>query len=198
MDRLPESIVSRFAVAARDVLWFKDKVFRVFGRAGVPPALMADLRQHMDQPTVKLAQEVVGLLEQMDERGNATLQKLIAEVADWNDLSHLKPEKRAQALNSQGRLRTAIREYADRQRFLKTRERELQREREARLQVSALDHKKLQEFRDAFDRTYTLADAQARGNALEALGRGIRLLLSEEPRTLSTLGRASGWQFLLR
>jgi hypothetical protein len=169
VDKLPESLVSRFAIAARDVLWFKDRVLRVFERAGVPRPVMADLKRRRNEPTIKLAQQVVDLLEQMDEPGRATLQKLIAEVADWTDLSHLKPDQRAQARTSQAELKKAIREYADQQKFLKRRERDHQREREARVEVSQLDHVKLQGFRDEFDRAFTLTDPQKRGNALEKL-----------------------------
>ncbi len=169
MDRLPESLVSRFAVAARDVLWFKDKVLRVFERTGVPSSILKDLQQRRDEPTIKLAQSLVDLLEQMGPDGQQILQRLFAQVADWDDLSHLRPEKRTPAKRSQAELKKAIRAYADQQRFLRDRESEQQREREARAEVSALDHTKLQRFRDEFDRVFVMEDTQARGNALEPL-----------------------------
>jgi hypothetical protein len=169
MDRLPETLVSRFAVAARDVLWFKDKVLRVFERAGVPRPIMADLSKRKSEPTIKLAQHVVDLLEQIDDVGVATVQRLFTEIAEWNDLGHLKPEQRLQARTSQAELKKAIREYADQQKFLKRQEKAQQRERQHRSDVSPLDHDKLQRFRENFDAAFVLADVQARGNALETL-----------------------------
>lgn len=169
MDRLPETLVSQFAVATRDVLWFKDKVLRTFERAGVGGPIMTELRKRKDEPTIKLAQRTIDLLEQMGPEGQAILQRLIAEVAERTDMSHLKPDQQVRAKMSQATLKKTIREYADQTKFLRHQEKEQQREREARVEVSAIDHKKLQRFREEFDRTFVMTDAQARGNALEIL-----------------------------
>lgn len=48
-DRMPEALVSRFAVAVRDVLWFRDRVERFLERAGVPRAIMADVRRSREE-----------------------------------------------------------------------------------------------------------------------------------------------------
>jgi hypothetical protein len=122
------------------VLWFKPKVLDVFDRAGVPPAIMTELRQNKSEPTIKLSHRTVELLEQMGEPGLKDLQTLIREVAEWNDLSHLAPDKRATAKASQAALKSAVKDYANRRRYLREREKENQREREAKGQISQLDH----------------------------------------------------------
>src|SRR6266550_2252113 len=169
MEMLPEILVSRFAVAARDVLWFKPKVLSVFERAGVPRSVMNEIRHRKAEPTITLSHRTVELLEQMGGPGYEVLQTLIREVAEWSDLSHLDPAKQATAKSSQSALKAAVKDYANRRRYLRERERENQREREANSQVSKLDHARLQSFRDRFDAAFITNDRQERGNKLEAL-----------------------------
>ena len=169
MEMLPEILVNRFAVAARDVLWFKPKVFSVFERAGVPRSIMSEIRQRKAEPTITLSHRTVELLEQMGEPGLKVLQTLIREVAEWGDLSHLEPAKRTAATSSQAALKSAVKDYANRRRYLRERERDNQREREVSNQISKLDHARLQSFRDRFDAAFVTKDRQDRGNKLEAL-----------------------------
>lgn len=169
MDRLPEALVSRFAVATRDVLWFKNKVLEFFERAGVPSPIMRDLRAEKDSPTIKLCHRLVDLLEQMGADGQKVLQTLFTQVSERADLSHLKPEKRATAREAQEALKAEIRAYADQKKFFQRQEREQQQEREARQQIRAIDHKKLESFRERFDRIFALSDEQKRGNEFEQL-----------------------------
>lgn len=170
VDKLPELLVSRFAVAARDVLWFKPKVMAVFERAGVPRAIMIELRSRMPEPTVVLSRRGLELLEQMGEPGLRVIQRLIQEVADWDDYSHLKDGRGVGvAKTSQAELKKEIQNYANRRKYQRDKEKAGQREREARAAVSRLDHNTLQGFRDRFDRAHGLTDKQARGIELEAL-----------------------------
>lgn len=173
MEKLPEILVSRFAVAARDVLWFKPKVLGVFERAGVPSPIIGELRQNKNEPTIKLSHRTVDLLEQMGEPGLKILQTLIREVAEWDDFSHLEPTKQQAARASQSALKSAVKDYAQRRRYLREREKENQREREARGKISQLDHARLQSFRDRFDTAFVMKDPQERGNAFESLLNGI-------------------------
>jgi hypothetical protein len=168
-DRMPEALVSRFAVAVRDVLWFRDRVERFLERAGVPRAIMADVRRSREEATVKKCQRVIDLLEQSGPAGHQTIQNLFAQISEWSDLTHLKPEKRQVAQQSQRDLKDEIRAYADRRSYQQSREADQQRERAARSSVRPVDHVKLQGFRDRFDATFALTDQQARGNALESL-----------------------------
>lgn len=168
-DRLPEALVSRFAVAMRDVLWFHEKVARFLERAGVPHPIMADVRANRSDPTIKKAQRVIDLLEQSGPSGAAVIQSLFAQLAEWKDLSHLDTEKRRVALGSQRALKDEIRAYADRKRYLEQRERDQHQEREARGRPRPLDLARLQGFRDRFDTSFAMTDPQSRGNAFESL-----------------------------
>lgn len=168
-DRLPEALVSRFAVVLRDVLWYRQRVDRFLERAGVPPSIMAEIRAGRSEPTIKKAQRVIDLLEQSGASGAAVIQGLFAQIADWKDLSHLDMEKRRTALSSQRSLKEEIRAYSDRKRYIEQKEREQHQERESRGRPRPLDLARLQEFRDRFDAAFVMKDHQARGSALERL-----------------------------
>lgn len=168
-DRLPEALVSRFAVAVRDVLWFRNQVERFLERAGVPPAIMSEIKRAPKDPTIKKCQYVVDLLEQSGPTGTKVIQRLMIEVSEWKDLSHLAPEKQPIARASQKALKEEIRAYADRRKYIEQQERVQHQEREAHNRPRALDHSKLEEFRDRFDKIFSLSDKQARGNDFETL-----------------------------
>ncbi len=168
-DRLPEALVSRFAIAVRDVLWFKKSVSRFLERAGVPPAIMTELRQSADEPTVPKCLRVIDLLEQSGPDGAKVIQRLMREISEWSDLGHLDADKRLKAKASQLQLKNEIRAYADRTRYVQEQERKQHREREGHGRPHSLDHQRLQAFRENFDATFAIANRKARGNALEAL-----------------------------
>src|SRR5687768_9993795 len=94
-DRLPEALVSRFAVAVRDVLWFRNRVERFLERAGVPSSIMAEVKASASLPTVKKCLRVVDLLEQSENQGMKIIERMIHEISEWADLSHLEPAKRS-------------------------------------------------------------------------------------------------------
>jgi hypothetical protein len=168
-NRLPEDLVSLFAVAARDVLWFKDKLMRVFRRAGVPEALVLQLERQKKEPTIKLCQQLLDDLERRGDEGERVIQTLFTTVADWQDLTHLEPDKQRVARRRQADLKNANRSWADREQYRQQKEKEAQREREARVKVSAVDHGRLASFRDRFDAIFALTDRKARGDAFEVL-----------------------------
>jgi hypothetical protein len=169
-ERLPESLVSRFVVAVRDILWFREKVERFLERGGVPPAIMAEVRRAKADPTIKKCQRVVDLLEQSGESGAKVLQTLFAQISEWTDLTHLKTaEERGKAQRSQDALKVEIKAYANRRKYQERKEREQQDERAAKRNLRPLDHVKLQDFRDRFDAAAVDTQAQRRGNELEQL-----------------------------
>jgi hypothetical protein len=168
-DRLPEVLVGRFAVAVRDVLWYRDRVTRFFERAGVPAAIMSEVKGMQSEPTIKKALKVIDLLEQSGTEGAQVIQQLMTQVSDWSDFSHLNPDKKAVAQASQTALKAEIRAYADRAKYQAEQEQAQHRERESHGRPRSLDHKKLQEFRDRFDKTWCLRDRQTRGNSFESL-----------------------------
>lgn len=166
---LPEDLVSLFAVVVRDVIWYKRNVLRFFRKEGVPEAILVEIERRKEEPTIKLCQYVIDVLEGRGAEGIAIIQRLMAAVADWKDLSHLEPEKRSIASRRQADFKKAIRDYADQQRYRIEKEKEAQQQRVERVQISKLDHAKLQQFRERFDTIFVMADPQARGDAFEAL-----------------------------
>lgn len=168
-DRLPEALVNRFAVAVRDVLWYRTQVERFLERAGVPSAIMLEIKRAPKEPTIKKCHSVVDLLEQSGSTGTKVIQRLMSEVSEWTDLSHLAPEKQPVARASQKALKAEIRAYADRRKYLEQQERVQHQEREAHNRPRALDHAKLEQFRVRFDKVFSLTDKQARGNEFEIL-----------------------------
>ena len=169
MLSMPEDLVSLFAVATRDVLWFKPKVLRFFEKAGVPESILLDIRRRQEEPTIKLCYAVIDALEHKGEEGKAIIQRLVSTVAEWHDLSHLKADKQRTARERQTTLKSAIRDYANKARYQEEQERRAQNERESRTAVSKIDHARLQGFRERFDVIYVMQDRRARGDALEAL-----------------------------
>lgn len=168
--QLSEDIVSLFAVTTRDVIWYKQKVIRFFRKGGVPEAVMIEVERRKAEPTIKLCQLVVDALEGKGDEGAQVLQRLIADVAERKDLSHLKTveEKRA-ALKRQSDLKSAIKEYAEKERYRKQKELEAQAERESRAKVSPIDHGKLATFRTRFDQIFVMPKRKERGDAFEIL-----------------------------
>jgi hypothetical protein len=168
-DRLPEALVGRFAVAIRDVLWYRDRVYRFFDRAGVPASIMAAVREMKDEPTIKKCLHVIDLLEQSGPEGIKIIQTLFSQISDWNDLSHLSADKQTTARQSQDALKAEIRSYANRVEYQQQLEQAQHKEREEHGRPRQLDHARLQAFRNRFDTTWMVNDPQRRGNELEAL-----------------------------
>jgi hypothetical protein len=169
MQPMPEDLVSLFAVAARDVLWFKPKVIRFFEKAGVPESILVEIRRRQKEPTIKLCYVIIDALEHKGEEGKLIIQRLVTTVAEWHDLSHLQADKQQTARERQFALKNAIREYANKARYQEEKERRAQNERENRTAVSKIDHARLQGFRERFDAIYVMSDRRARGDAFEAL-----------------------------
>src|SRR4030042_2970196 len=92
---LSEDLVSLFAVVARDVIWYKRNLLRFFRSEGVPKAILIEIERRKEEPTIKLCQYVVDMLEGQGTEGMTVIQRLMTAVADWKDLSHLEPEKRS-------------------------------------------------------------------------------------------------------
>lgn len=166
--KLPEDLVSLFAVASRDVIWYKDKLFRFLRRRGVPEEVVLAMERKKTRPTIKHCQYLVDEMEQRGQEARETLRKVIQRVADWQDLTHLEPEKKLTAMKSQKRLKKAIGEWARRRRYQRRKEKKAQRERVKRESLSRLDHTKLDEFRERFNNIYFLEDRQERGDRFES------------------------------
>lgn len=168
-SRLPEDLVGLFGEAARDVIWYKNKLFRFLRRQDVPEEIVLEMEREKQQATVKHCQYLVDELEKRGSEGRKTLRTVIQRVADWQNLGHLEPEKQFRAKKSQKRLKKAVRHWAGQRRYQRRKEKEAQRERIRRRQLSRLDHSKLEDFRQRFDEIFCLKDKQERGDRFEDL-----------------------------
>ncbi len=173
---LPQDIANLLAVAVRDVIWFKDRVYDFFKSNGVPPVLLKEVKamQREKVPTIKIAHHVFSELEGFGDSGWVTTKRLLTSMRYWKDLQSIEPDRKPKAEASLAALARACDEYLREQVFQERqdqerREREMHQTRTERSAMSPLDHKLLQSLRDEFDEIYPMADAQKRGNRFEQL-----------------------------
>lgn len=174
--RLPQDIANLLAVAIRDVLWFKNAVFAFYKDCEVPRPLLAEVKkqQQAGTPTIKTVHDLLDSLDSYGEEGWVTTKHMLTKMNYWKDLHSIPPERRATAERSLAALRDGTKEFQAQQAYeerkaQEQRERAMQAERLARGQITALDHAKLQNFRDEFDAVYILKDPKQRGDRFEIL-----------------------------
>jgi hypothetical protein len=173
---LPQDIANLLAIAIRDVIWFKDRVYDFFRTNGVPPLLLKEVRTQQQEkvPTIKIVHHVLGELEKFGDSGWVTTKKLLTAMNYWKDLQTIEPERKAKAEKSLAALRQACDAYLQEQAFhdrqeSERREREMHQSRIERSRMKDLDHELLQQMRDEFDSIYPMTDTQKRGNRFEQL-----------------------------
>jgi hypothetical protein len=173
---LPQDIANLLAVAVRDVIWFRDRVYDFFKSNGTPPVILGEVRtlQQEKTPTIKIVHHVLGELEKFGDEGWITTKKFLTSMNYWKDLESIEPDRKPKAEKSLATLRQACEAYLREQAFQERqererREREMQQTRLERSAMKALDHKLLQSLRDEFDEIYPMPDAQKRGNRFEQL-----------------------------
>ena len=173
---LPQDIANLLAVAVRDVIWYKDRVYDFFKSNNVPPVILKEVKKLQQEkvPTIKIVHYVLGELEKFGDAGWVISKKLLTSMHYWKDLQSIEPERKPKAEKSLAELRQAcdayIREQAlEERQESERREKEMHQTRVERAQMTALDHKLLQSLRDEFDEIYPLTDAQKRGNRFEQL-----------------------------
>jgi len=173
---LPQDIANLLAVAVRDVIWYKDRVYDFLKSNSVPAVVLKEVRkmQQDKAPTIKTVHYVLGELEKFGDSGWVTTKKLLTSMRYWKDLQSIEPDRKPKAEESLRALARACDEYLKEQAFQERqererREREMHQTRVQRSAVGALDHKALQSFRDEFDDIYPMTDVQMRGNRFEQL-----------------------------
>jgi Restriction endonuclease len=173
---LPPDIANLLAIAVRDVIWFKDRVYNFFRTNDVPPVILKDVRRLQQEkvPTIKIVHQVLGELEKFGDSGWVITKKLLTSMHHWKDLQSIEPDRKPKAEKSLAALRQAcdayLREQALQERQeMERREREMHQTRIERSEMKALDHKLLQSLRDEFDEIYPMTDTQKRGNRFEQL-----------------------------
>jgi len=173
---LPQDIANLLAIAIRDVIWFKDRVYDFFKSNGVPAVILKEVRGMLQEkvPTIKIVHHVLGELEKFGDPGWVTTKKLLTSMRYWKDLQSIEPDRKLKAEKSLAALARACDEYLQEQAFRERqererREKEMHQSRMKRSAISALDHNLLQSLRDEFDEIYPMTDTQKRGNRFEQL-----------------------------
>jgi len=174
--RLPQDIANLLAVAIRDVIWFKDRVYDFFKTNDVPAVILKEVKAQQKQkvPTIKTVHYVLDELDTFGESGWPIAKKLLTSMHYWKDMQSVDVERLDTAKKSLAALQKGCEAYLREQKQKEQQERE-QREREmhecrvGRSAMKELDHALLQSLRAEFDEIYPMADAQKRGNRFEQL-----------------------------
>jgi hypothetical protein len=109
------------------------------------------------------------VLEQLYAKGDEGFQvarTMLTKIYYWKDIHSVPEDRKDEAVAALKELQKAYKAYTAQEQY--EREQRAQVQREERLHVSRLDHRKLQEFRDRFDEVYFL-EPRERGDAYEKL-----------------------------
>jgi hypothetical protein len=165
-QRLPQDIANLLARCIRDLIWYKTPIFSFLEECGVPKSIMIEVRRQRDLETLKMVPALLDRLYEKGDDGFQVARTMLTKIYYWKDVHSVPPDKKAQAIESLKALQAAYKTYDAQYRY--EQEKKSQLERENRIQLSKLDHKKLQSFRDRFDEIYFLKPKE-RGDAYEAL-----------------------------
>lgn len=164
--RLPQDITSLLAHCIRDLIWYKTPISSFFRECGVPESIMIEVRRERDLATLKLVPLVLERLYEQGDDGFTVAQTMLTKIYYWKDIHSVPTDRKDQAIASLKALQQAYKTYTAQQ--VHEREKQSQRDRNERLQVVKLDHKKLQGFRERFDSIFFM-EPKPRGDAYEAL-----------------------------
>jgi hypothetical protein len=167
--RLPQDIANLLAVAVRDVIWFKKNVIAFLKDCGVPRPITLEVERMQSEPTIKIVHFVLDRLAEKGDDGEEPARQMLTKMYYWKDIHSLPAEKRATAVDSLKALQIAYQKYRAQEQYQREQETKMHAQRIERVQMSQLDHAKLQSFRDEFDSIYGLGDAQERGNRFQDL-----------------------------
>ena len=175
-----------FALAVRDVLWFKPNVLAFYKDCLLPKAILAEVqkRQQASEPTIKTVRYVLDELESYGDNGWVIAKSMLTRMYHWKDMRSVASERKQIAAESLAAFRAVMKEFQAEQELLEKKEREerervMQEERESRGRITQLDHAKLQALRDEFDAIYIMTDKKERGDRFEALMNKIFAYYSE-------------------
>lgn len=174
--RLPQDIANLLAVAIRDVIWFKDRVYDFFKSNDVPALILKEVKAQQKQqvPTIKTVHYVLDELDRFGESGWPITKKLLTSMHYWKDTQSIDSDRLEKARKSLTALQTGCEAYLREQvhkeeQEVQRREREMHQARVDRSAMKGLDHALLQSLRNEFDEIYPMTDAQKRGNRFEQL-----------------------------
>lgn len=164
--RLPQDIANLLAICIRDLIWFKPNIISFLADCEVPRSILVQVKNNKDLPTLKLIPFVLEELYKKGDDGYLVARKMLTKIYYWKDIHSIPPDRKDKAIKSLKELQKAYKQYISQEQY--RREREAQIEREERLKISKIDHNKLQEFRDRFDKIYFMSPRE-RGDAYEKL-----------------------------
>lgn len=127
---------------------------------------MLQIQRERNTATLKLVPMVLESLYEKGDEGFQVARTMLTKIYYWKDIHSVPPDRKDQAIESLKALQAAYKIYVAQAQY--EQEKKSQLERENRLHISKLDHKKLQSFRDRFDEIYFLKQKD-RGDAYEAL-----------------------------
>ncbi len=166
MKRLPQDITNLLTLCIRNIIWYKEKILSFFEDSGVPKSILLIAKRNIEEPTFKLVPIVLEELYQKGDEGFLIAKKMLTKIYYWKDIHSVPNDRKDDAIKALKELQNAYKTYEAQQQYES--EKKSQIERENRLNISKLDHSKLQEFRDRFDKIY-FHDQQKRGNEYEKL-----------------------------
>lgn len=164
--RLPQDITNLLAHCIRDLIWYKNNIISFFEECDVPQAIILQAKRDKDTPTLKLIPTILDQLYTKGDEGFQIAKTMLTKIYYWKDVHTVPEDRRDKAVVSLQEMQKAYKTYMAQERY--QREQRTQIEREERIRVSKLDHIKLQDFRDRFDKIYFL-EPKPRGDAYEKL-----------------------------
>jgi len=164
--RLPQDIANLLALCIKNLIWYKHNIISFFSDCGVPKSILIQVKRNRQLPTLKLVPFVLEELHEKGDEGYLVAQKMLTKIYYWKDIHSVPQERKDEAIRSLKVLQKAYKQYIAQEQHL--REQEAQIDREERLKIAKIDHKKLQGFRDRFDSIYFMKPKE-RGEAYEKL-----------------------------
>jgi hypothetical protein len=164
------------AQSVRDVLWFKDDVKRYLRNSKVPNLIVKEASQRLDsgEATIKVIPSVLEQLENFGNSGEIPMRAMLTTMHNWNSFDSIDEPRRSKAKAAVQHLREAYTNFQAQRSFEERkaneeRERAAQEQRVKRTEITALDHTRLQAFRDRFEKAYVLPTEKERGDRFEEL-----------------------------
>ena len=164
--RLPQDISNLLAICIKNLIWYKDNINSFFKECEVPNSILLQIKKRREEPTLKLVPFVLEELYNKGDEGFLIAKRMLTKIYFWKDIHSIPPERKDDAIKSLKELQKAYKTYISQEQYL--REKKTQIEREKRVEISQVDHQKLQKFRDLFDKTYFM-EPHKRGNTYEKL-----------------------------
>lgn len=185
--KLPQDLANLLAVAIRDVIWYHGKVDSFLASCGVPKAVMIEVGKLRSEktPTIKVVHYVLDELDRKGDEGWSAARKMLTDMHYWKDIHSVKADRKDKALASLKELQRAYQQYRSQQEYQDQQQRHEQKmhqQRQNRVTLSRLDHAKLQEFRDEFDKIWIMKNHNQRGDRFEDLMNRIFAYFSDDSK----------------